>query len=142
MKLFQYSKTIYPFEKIVSSWLDIENLSKLHSIRQYDHFVRENDQSTQWHKKFYEMIREDKEFDDVYSEFLNCVIKPRFGESIVYQKIPTFRVQLPGNVAVGEFHKDKHYRNAKWSEKVKELNYFLPLIYSSSIYFNLFISYS
>ena len=37
-----------------------------------------------------------------------------------------FRVHLPGNVSVGEFHKDKSYRNTKWAEKVQEVNYFLP----------------
>ncbi len=27
---------------------------------------------------------------------------------------------------VGEFHKDKHYRNGEWAAKVKEDNFFLP----------------
>ena len=44
-------------------------------------------------------------------DFIQKVIKPRFGEEIVYQKIPTFRVHLPNNVSVGEFHKDKHRHN-------------------------------
>ena len=73
------------------------------------------------------MIRCDESFDDVYVKFLTDVIKPRYGEEIVYQKIPTFRVHLPGNVSVGEFHKDKYYRDVKWAEKVKETNYYLPL---------------
>ena len=30
-------------------------------------------------------------------------------------------------MSVGEFHKDKHYRNVEWAEKVKETNYYLPL---------------
>ena len=88
---------------------------------------RKNDQSTIWHKCFYKNIREDSSFDEVYVDFLNDVIKPRFNEQIVYQKIPTFRVHLPGNIAVGEFHKDKHYRNEEWANKVQEINYFLPL---------------
>jgi len=73
------------------------------------------------------MIRKDEIFDDSYHRFLTDIIKPRFNEEIVYQKIPTFRVQLPYNVAVGEFHKDKDYRNLEWAEKVKELNYYIPL---------------
>jgi hypothetical protein len=73
------------------------------------------------------MIRTDESFNDTYVKFLTDVIKPRYGEKIVYQKIPTFRVHLPGNVSVGEFHKDKHYRNVEWAEKVKETNYYLPL---------------
>ena len=80
-----------------------------------------------WHKLFYEKIRVDETFNNIYLKFLTDVIKPRFGENIIYQKIPTFRVHLPGNVSVGEFHKDKHYRNIEWAEQVKELNYFVPL---------------
>ena len=75
---------------------------------------------------FYKMIREDESFNDVYLKFLKDKIKPRFNEEIVYQNIPTFRVHLPGNISVGEFHKDKHYRNEDWAEKVQELNNFVP----------------
>jgi len=70
---------------------------------------------------------DDIAFDINYVGFLESVIKPRFNEEIVYQKIPTFRVHLPNNVSVGEFHKDKHYRDEKWANEVQELNYFLPL---------------
>jgi hypothetical protein len=117
----------YPFKSIVSNWLDTRDLHKLHEIREYKHFDREHDQSTQWHKMFYRMIRIDKTFDKIYMNFLEVYIKPRFGEEIVYQKIPTFRVHLPNNVSVGEFHKDMDYRNKEWAEKVKEINYYVPL---------------
>jgi len=117
----------YPFKSIVSNWLDTRDLHKLHEIREYKHFDREHDQSTQWHKMFYRMIRIDKTFDKIYMNFLEIYIKPRFGEEIVYQKIPTFRIHLPNNVSVGEFHKDMDYRNKEWAEKVKEINYYVPL---------------
>ena len=127
MKKIKYDIKKYDFKEIVCNWLENYDLSKLHYVEQYEHFERETDQSTIWHAKFYEMIRSDKSFDDVYVKFLTDVIKPRYGEEIVYQKIPTFRVHLPGNIAVGEFHKDKHYRNVEWAEKVKETNYYVPL---------------
>ena len=127
MKKVKYDIDIYSFRNIVSDWLETNNLSKLHKIKQYEHFVRENDQSSMWHKIFYDKIRNDNSFDEIYVKFLEEVIKPRYGEEIVYQKIPTFRVHLPGNIAVGEFHKDKYYRNVEWAEKVKETNYYLPL---------------
>ena len=123
----------YQFLDIIESWFEVEGiiplsgLSKLHQERYYDHFDREHDQSTVWHKCFYEKIREERVFDSYYKAFLEDKIKPRFGEEIVYQKIPTFRVHLPGNIAVGEFHKDKDYRNKEWAEKVREVNYYLPL---------------
>ena len=117
----------YPFKSIVSNWLDTRDLHKLHEIKQYEHFDRKHDQSTQWHRMFYKMIRMDKTFDKIYMNFLREHIKPKFGEEIVYQKIPTFRVHLPNNVSVGEFHKDMDYRNKEWAEKVKEINYYVPL---------------
>ena len=127
MNKIKYNKLEYGFRDIISYWFDGVDLSKLHYIKEYEHFERETDQSTIWHKKFYEMIRSDKSFDDTYVDFLKNVIKPRYSEEIIYQKIPTFRVHLPGNVSVGEFHKDKHYRNVDWAEKVKETNYYIPL---------------
>ncbi len=131
-KIF-YDVMDYPFIDIVNDWfrendiLSEGGLPFLHFIKKYDLFERENDQSTIWHKCFYKMIREDLSFDEVYKEFMFDVIKPRYREDIVFQKIPTFRVHLPNNVSVGEFHKDKHYRNEEWADKVQELNYFLPL---------------
>ena len=127
MRRTTYDIKKYPFKDIVSNWLDMGDLHKLHEIRQYEHFDREHDQSTKWHEMFYMMIRIDKTFDKTYMNFLREHIKPRFNEEIVYQKIPTFRVHLPDNVSVGEFHKDKDYRNKEWAEKVKEVNYYLPL---------------
>ena len=127
MKKLSYNIDYYPFREIVCNWLETDDLSKLHKIKQYEHFVRENDQSTMWHKTFYEKIRSGISFDKIYMKFLRDIVKPRFGEEIVYQKIPTFRVHLPENVSVGEFHKDKHYRNVEWAEKVKETNYYVPL---------------
>tara|TARA_B100000287_G_scaffold277967_1_gene261889 strand:+ start:2987 stop:3634 length:648 start_codon:yes stop_codon:yes gene_type:complete len=127
VKKIGYDIDTYQFKEIISNWFDGVDLSKLHTLKKYEHFERETDQSTMWHKKFYEMIRSDVSFNDVYIKFLSDVIKPRYNEEIVYQKIPTFRVHLPGNVSVGEFHKDKHYRNVEWAEKVRETNYYLPL---------------
>ena len=127
MNKILYNTEKHLFREIVSEWLDIKDLHKLHEIRQYEHFDREHDQSTKWHKIFYETIRKDKVFDETYMKFLVEHIKPRFGEEIVYQKIPTFRVHLPGNVSVGEFHKDKNYRDEVWADKVNELNYYVPL---------------
>ena len=127
MKRIKYNTKQYNFKEVICNWFNTFDLSKLHFIKDYKHFERENDQSTIWHKTYYDNIRSDESFDDIYTQFLTDVIKPRYGEEIVYQKIPTFRVHLPGNIAVGEFHKDKYYRNVEWAEKVKELNYYLPL---------------
>ena len=127
MKTIIYNTNLYNFQEQVKVWFGDIDLTQLHIVKEYEHFDREHDQSTDWHKKFYEMFNKDEIFQDSYHRFLTDEIKPRYGEDIVYQKIPTFRVHLPGNVSVGEFHKDKHYRNVEWAEKVKETNYYLPL---------------
>tara|TARA_R100000008_G_C3586769_1_gene173077 strand:+ start:4948 stop:5610 length:663 start_codon:yes stop_codon:yes gene_type:complete len=128
-----YDIATYQFLDIVEWWFDVEGilpiggLEKLHYQKSYDLFDRKHDQSTIWHKCFYKKIREDDSFEYHYMAFLEDKIKPRFGEEIVYQKIPTFRVHLPANVSVGEFHKDKYYRDEKWADIVQEINYFVPL---------------
>jgi hypothetical protein len=133
MDRISYSTLYFNFKSIVSKWFETDNilpnggLEHLHFHKSYSLFKRKNDQSTIWHKCFYKKIREDNLFDYAYVDFLTNKIKPRFKEKIVYQKIPTFRVHLPGNISVGEFHKDKHYRNEEWADKVQELNYFVPL---------------
>ena len=133
MNKIAYDTLTYQFLDVIESWfwtdgiMPTSGISDLHFHKSYDLFERQNDQSTIWHRCFYKMIREDKSFNDVYLKFLKDKIKPRFNEEIVYQNIPTFRVHLPGNISVGEFHKDKHYRNEDWAEKVQEINYFLPL---------------
>ena len=133
MDRITYDNFLFDFRSIVVEWFEVEGifppggLERLHFYKSYDLFERQNDQSTIWHKCFYKMIREDESFNDVYLKFLKDKIKPRFNEEIVYQNIPTFRVHLPGNISVGEFHKDKHYRDEKWANQVRELNYFLPL---------------
>ena len=88
-------------------------------------FKRENDQNTNWHKIFYAWART-PEFKNMYTSFIYDVVKPLYNEPIVFQTIPTFRIAYPNNIAVGEWHKDKHYRNGEWAAMVKEDNFYLP----------------
>ena len=88
-------------------------------------FKRENYQSTEYHKKYYEWARTE-EFAVLYEAFVVNVVKPLYNEYIVYQAIPTFRVAYPNNIAVGEWHKDKWYRDKQWAEDVREDNFYLP----------------
>ena len=126
MNKIQYSTEKYDFARLLRDWLEVDQLKKLHNHKKYELFSREKDQSSKWHKTFYEKVRNDDSFFELYESFLVDVVKPRYGEEIVYQRIPTFRVHLSGNIAVGEYHKDKFYRKKEWAELVKETNYYLP----------------
>ncbi len=127
MRKINYSIEKYPFASIISEILDTTDLSKIHKenhFKGYNLFKREEDQSTQYHKLYYDNFK--KYLLKIYDDFILNEILPLYGEDIVYQKIPTFRLHFPGNIAVGEYHKDKWYRDKEWHEEVKELNYFLP----------------
>ena len=87
----------------------------------------ETDQSTTIHKEFYQHC-EKSEFLESYHSYAASVIKPYFQDikygdcgPLLIQRIPSFRVQVPNNIAVAEFHKDADY-----SHNVYETNIFLP----------------
>lgn len=123
MNKIKYDTTQYPFKRRLEELFQIDDLISLND--NVEVFTREKDQSTNWHKLYYDWARTE-EFTQLYDSFVSQVIKPLYSEQIVYQAIPTFRVAYPNNIAVGEFHKDKHYRNGEWAAKVKESNFYLP----------------
>ena len=121
-----YDTKKYPFRQIVSEILEIseaENLLEdLHKLEHYDLLVREKDQSTIWHKRYYAKYKE--QFLPTYLELVK-ELKEQFGyDEIIYQSIPTFRVQLAeGNLGVGEWHKDKTYNHG-----TSEVNFWMPFV--------------
>jgi ectoine hydroxylase-related dioxygenase (phytanoyl-CoA dioxygenase family) len=97
-------------------------LEDLHILEHYDLLVREKDQSTIWHKRYYDKYK--TEFLPTYLELIK-ELKKRFGyDEIIYQNIPTFRVQLAeGNLGVGEWHKDSTYNHG-----TSEVNFWMPFV--------------
>tara|TARA_S200002703_G_scaffold39948_1_gene34867 strand:+ start:201 stop:842 length:642 start_codon:yes stop_codon:yes gene_type:complete len=125
MNLYRFDTNVFDFSSLFS---DLSNLELLHNRCDFNYpkkFIRETDQSTHYHQILYNIART-KEFEKMYKKFLWSEVKPIFGGSIVYQKIPTFRIQFPNNISVGEFHRDRDYRDSEWHSKVKEYNFFLP----------------
>ena len=120
-----YDTTKYPFRNIVSDMLELTEefpLEDLHILEHYDLLVREKDQSTIWHKRYYDKYK--TEFLPTYLELIK-ELKERFGyDEIIYQNIPTFRVQLAeGNLGVGEWHKDSTYNHG-----TSEVNFWMPFV--------------
>jgi len=127
MKLIKFDTSKFNFADIYGTLLSTTDLSKLHNseLNTYDTlFTREQDQSTKFHQIYYENF--ENSIQPIYKKFISDVVRPLYNGPIVYQKIPTFRIHLPGNIAVGEFHKDKWYRDKTWHEDVQEINYYLP----------------
>jgi ectoine hydroxylase-related dioxygenase (phytanoyl-CoA dioxygenase family) len=110
-------------EFLIANYMNVNKLSRLHEFDE-NHaklFKRENDQSTYWHRKFYEFI-ETQEWKEAYSFFIEDLIERSFKTTCAYQTVPTFRIQYPGNVAVGEYHKDADYGHS-----IDEINCWVPL---------------
>jgi hypothetical protein len=118
-----YDTNKYPFAQ---SLCEIFKVAELSSIKSDIALLkRENDQNTQHHKLFYNWM-ESAFFRELYNSFIKEYVRPLYTNKIVVQQKPTFRICYPNNIAVGEFHKDKWYRDTDWAGKVKELNFFLP----------------
>lgn len=118
MEYIRYNTDLFPFRKIIEDVLGTTSLEKIHLDQDYDLYVKGTDQSTVWHRKYYDNL---DRFLPTYDKFINEVVKPSFGEDVVYQKIPTFRVQLVNNLGVFEFHRDRDY-----AHNIEERNFFLP----------------
>lgn len=116
----------FPFKEIVKKILNADSLEDLHLVEKYELLQREKDQSTIWHKSYYEKFQ--NEFQPTYEKLIEFIKNCFNYEEIIYQKIPTFRVQLAdGNVAVGEWHKDKAYNHG-----VSEVNFWMPFVDTNS----------
>lgn len=129
MNKLTFNTERFRFKELISEKLDCGNLDLIHLNLDFAYntkFERKNDQSTHYHKEFYDLARSDK-FINIYTEFIREIIKPYFdNKAIVYQSIPTFRLHFPNNIAVGEYHRDRQYREKGWLQKVRETNFFMP----------------
>ena len=109
MKKYSYDVTEFPFAEVMQDVLGIDSLTKLHKDdrARWDLFKRETDQLTPFHPLYYDSFV--AKFEPLWQRFVKEVISPLFKEDFLYQAIPTFRVQIPTNLAVGEFHYDSTY---------------------------------
>ena len=125
-----YDVNKYCFRHEIEQMFGTSELEKIHKIEECDFGVlnMETDQTTKLHKNFYKKVRESN-FLGEYKKFLREVILPQFNEPLLYQKIPTFRVQVPNNLSVAEFHNDKSY-----SHSPEEVNIFLPITDAKETY--------
>lgn len=78
-----------------------------------------HDQNTTAHALFYhqfDLIR------PLYEKFIETQIMPLFDDDLCVQTVPTFRLSMPGGMAVQEFHRDGDYHH-----QASTVNFWLPL---------------
>lgn len=119
-KNFIYNTDKYPFKETIEEIFGVE-LGKIHTtMGDFDPFSRSNDQSTMAHKVFYANFA--KNIKPLYNDFISDVVSAIVPAEFYYQVIPTFRLGLPGNKFVGEYHTDRKYNHQSY-----ELNFNLGL---------------
>lgn len=112
-----YSLATYPFPMWVEYSLRAGNLAWLSADG--PRWTDRTDQKSAWHRSFYDAF---KEWRHVYRQFVRRVIAQLVGEPFYFQAVPTFRVHLPDNVAVGNFHTDATYHHP-----LGETTFWVPL---------------
>tara|TARA_B100000795_G_C22800549_1_gene441671 strand:+ start:231 stop:929 length:699 start_codon:yes stop_codon:yes gene_type:complete len=113
-----YSNDKYDFRPFAVDCFKINNLSNVHiNNPKYEIFVEfKKDVQTWYHKKFYNYLDSDKgkPMQLLYNKLIVDVILPYLGiDEALVQKFPSFRVQLPGNVAVAKMHTDNSLGHPK-----------------------------
>ena len=104
---FSYDTQIYDFKTKLERLMG-SSLGSIHEyLGSYSEFARKNDQSTLAHKVFYSNFS--STIKPIYDDFMVNIVAGAIKEPFYYQVIPTFRIALPGNKFVGEFHTDSKY---------------------------------
>lgn len=129
-KVIHYDLKRFNFHQNIQQIFGVDNLLSLHEIQYKDgvipnyNFEAGKDQATWFHEKFYSGI-ESSNFLSLYRKFIREFISIQVNGSrkLLYQKIPTFRVQLPNNKSVG----GKSHRDVDYNHPAGEINFLLPM---------------
>jgi hypothetical protein len=119
-RVIEYDRADFDFPGIVADMLHQPDLQRVNGDK-YPLLTRETDQATIYHTMFYSLF--EQELGDLYRRFVTYMTHLIFGDITVYhQTVPTFRMQFPNNVGVGEMHIDADYKHQDG-----ELNFWVPL---------------
>jgi len=110
----QYDTDHYDFREMVQDHLRVQDLTLVHEIVGIKERAQRarpgNDQHTTAHRRLY---RIGEDFMCKYRSFVKNVAAPIVvSGSYLYQRIPTFRIHMPRNKAVGgDWHRDTDYNH-------------------------------
>jgi hypothetical protein len=116
----QYDPTRFDFGSILRRIYGIDDLASMAPEAPLEVLTWQTDQATDFHAAFYKAF--ESEVRDLYREFVGYFVPEVLGtKDFCFQRVPTFRVHFPGNVAVGEFHTDGDYNHG-----AGEINFWVP----------------
>ena len=122
-QVLTFDKTKFRFIEYLHKVYDTHDLSRMHIG--YEEFFNVNDIETPLHKKFYQSIKEDDEFKNIYCDLIRAIHLQFFPDEpyLIYQGFPSIRMQFPGSIAVKK-HCDS---DSIGSHPVGERNFIIPL---------------
>ena len=125
--IYEYDPERYNFPRIISDYLDVQDLSQLHSSLSEQageaNSLYKNMEQSPAYQQLYDCLNGEPgyQFYDTYERFMREVIRPQYNESIFYQKKPTHRILFRDTPGVSRFHRDRDYGHS-----TAEINYFVP----------------
>ncbi len=118
LRIHDYPLHRFNFPAVISELLGLPQLDELHLV--YEPTTEQaGDQGNAAHRAFYGGF---DSLQPLYQEFLRTQILPLFGQDICVQRVPSFRIGLPGGLAVREFHVDSDYNH-----QIETVNFWLPV---------------
>ncbi len=127
-QILKYDIKKYNFIELITNLFN-SPLNELHQIakKEYELFTEiGKDSNTEFHKLFYKKLNQGwDEIYQVYQKFVADIILPYLNlDEALYQAFPTFRVQLPNNVAVVKPHYDS---DDDHKHPIGEINFIVAL---------------
>lgn len=116
--IINYDLDRFPFPSLVGKHVG-SPLDRLHERFSFERLSRGTEQHTELHALLYSVS---SDFHALYLRFVEEVVAGAIGPDLLYQCIPNFRFQLPGNVAVRGFHRDRDDGHQE-----AEINCWMPL---------------
>jgi hypothetical protein len=118
--ILRYDHGRFQFDKILREIFAVEDLARLAPDEALPLLTWQTDQATPAHAKYYEAFG--SHIESLYREFVASFVPDVLGtKEFCFQRVPTFRVHFPGNIAVGEFHTDGNYNH-----RAGEINFWVP----------------
>ncbi|PWW60375.1 phytanoyl-CoA dioxygenase family protein [Actinokineospora spheciospongiae] len=111
-----YDVRKFPIADLVREVMRVDSLDNLAASDRVA--TRETDQSTRYHKLFYDNF---DVISPVYRKLLQELLG-RESDDVYVQRVPTCRVHLPNSVAVGTWHRDLDF-----GHDPSEANFWVPL---------------
>ena len=139
VQYYKYDINQFRFKHLVTDLFKVNQLRNIHTLLDNTDnklFSNEDDDSTKLHSTFYNKLNTGwPEFMNTYRSFIKDFIMDIYNTDVlIYQAKPTFRVQLPDNIAVGGNEHDPADRygwhrdsDPQYNHPKTEKNFIVPL---------------